>query len=153
MVGAYSAILHGVSTLSSASTIAQITDAYLDNGSWFEDASAAKAKAFAHTIKVGDIFYSSWGYDQTNIDFYKVTKLVGTKSVMLIEMMTCIDHHDGCQSNMVIPGATEREGAKAILKRVQDGYKGIPSIKVSSHSYASPWGGQPVRETDGYSGH
>jgi hypothetical protein len=31
--------------------------------------------------KVGDLFYSSWGYDQTNIDFYQVTtvrnKMVG----------------------------------------------------------------------------
>jgi hypothetical protein len=25
-------------------------------------------------IEIGDIFYDSWGYDQTNIDFYKVIK-------------------------------------------------------------------------------
>ena len=25
-------------------------------------------------IKIGDIWYSSWGYNQTNIDFYKVIK-------------------------------------------------------------------------------
>jgi len=28
-----------------------------------------------HTMKIGDIMYSSWGYDQTNVDFYQV---VGT---------------------------------------------------------------------------
>jgi hypothetical protein len=27
------------------------------------------------TVKVGDIFYCSWGYDQTNIDFYQVVEL------------------------------------------------------------------------------
>ena len=27
-----------------------------------------------HNIKVGDIFYNSWGYEQTNIDFYQVVK-------------------------------------------------------------------------------
>jgi hypothetical protein len=27
-----------------------------------------------HNIKIGDIFYNSWGYDQTNIDFYQVVK-------------------------------------------------------------------------------
>lgn len=27
----------------------------------------------AHSIKVGDILYASWGYDQTNIDFFQVT--------------------------------------------------------------------------------
>lgn len=26
-----------------------------------------------HNIKVGEIVYNSWGYDQTNIDFYQVT--------------------------------------------------------------------------------
>ena len=25
-----------------------------------------------HSLKPGDIFYNSWGYDQTNIDFYQV---------------------------------------------------------------------------------
>ena len=28
-------------------------------------------------VKIGDIFYSSWGYDQTNIDYYMVTKIIG----------------------------------------------------------------------------
>lgn len=27
-----------------------------------------------HNVKIGDIFYSSWGYDQTNINFYQVVK-------------------------------------------------------------------------------
>jgi len=27
---------------------------------------------YRHTLKEGDILYSSWGYDQTNIDFYQV---------------------------------------------------------------------------------
>ena len=34
-------------------------------------------------IKEGDIFYASWGYEQTNIDFYRVVKKVGKASVML----------------------------------------------------------------------
>ena len=28
-----------------------------------------------HDVKVGDIYYTSWGYDQTNIDFYEVVPL------------------------------------------------------------------------------
>jgi hypothetical protein len=27
-----------------------------------------------HTFKVGDIIYNSWGYDQTNIDWYRIVK-------------------------------------------------------------------------------
>lgn len=29
--------------------------------------------AYKHDVKPGDIFYASWGYEQTNIDFYEVT--------------------------------------------------------------------------------
>ena len=37
-------------------------------------------------LDVGDVMVSSWGYDQTNIDYYQVTKLVGKKSVALREI-------------------------------------------------------------------
>lgn len=32
-------------------------------------------KAKGHTFKVGDIVNTSWGYDQTNVDFYAVTRV------------------------------------------------------------------------------
>jgi hypothetical protein len=35
--------------------------------------------------QVGTILYSSWGYDQTNIDFYKIVKASG-KSVWIVPM-------------------------------------------------------------------
>lgn len=41
----------------------------------------AKRAAFRHTLKVGDILRSSWGYDQTNIDYYQITKLIGEHMV------------------------------------------------------------------------
>lgn len=37
-------------------------------------------------VKVGDIFYMSWGYDQTNVDFYQVTELVGKQSVKVVHV-------------------------------------------------------------------
>ena len=33
-----------------------------------------KKKEFFASIKEGDIFVDSWGYDQTNVDYYVVTK-------------------------------------------------------------------------------
>lgn len=38
-----------------------------------------------HGVKVGDIFYASWGYDQTNVSFHLVTKVTGA-SVFTIEL-------------------------------------------------------------------
>lgn len=34
-------------------------------------------------VKVGDVFYNSWGYEQTNIDFWQVTELRGTTQIIL----------------------------------------------------------------------
>ena len=34
-----------------------------------------------HTLQLGDVLYTSWGWEQTNIDFYQVTKLIGKKMV------------------------------------------------------------------------
>ena len=36
-----------------------------------------KASAYRHDVKPGDIFRASWGYDQTNIDYYQVVRLIG----------------------------------------------------------------------------
>jgi len=49
---------------------------------WFDGLNAhvaavkdRRAKSFAgHTFKVGDIVTNSWGYDQTNVDWYRVTR-------------------------------------------------------------------------------
>lgn len=37
----------------------------------------------AEGVHLGDIFYSSWGYDQTNIDFYQVVQLKGKHTLVL----------------------------------------------------------------------
>ena len=35
---------------------------------------------------LGKVFYSSWGYDQTNVNFYQVVALRGKKTVILREL-------------------------------------------------------------------
>ena len=37
----------------------------------------------AEGVHLGDILYTSWGYDQTNIDFYQVVKLKGKHTLVL----------------------------------------------------------------------
>jgi hypothetical protein len=53
-----------------------------------QDRLAEKAKArqeFVNPYKVGDILYGSWGYDQTNIDFFQVVE-VGNRSLKIREI-------------------------------------------------------------------
>lgn len=37
-------------------------------------------------VKVGDIFHSSWGYEQTQNDFFQVVELVGSQSVRVVQV-------------------------------------------------------------------
>ena len=47
-------------------------------------ANESKKEAIAsHTFKVGDCLYQSWGYDQTNIDFFEVVAVL-PKSVKIL---------------------------------------------------------------------
>lgn len=59
-------------------------------GEWFKsmdaraaDKAARKAEKAAkpRVLAVGDVLCASWGYEQTNVDFYQVVELIGDKSV------------------------------------------------------------------------
>lgn len=45
-----------------------------------------REKAQPHSLKVGDLLSSSWGYDQTNIEFYEVTRVIGAHTVEIREV-------------------------------------------------------------------
>lgn len=46
-----------------------------------------KAKKTIEEVKVGDIFWACWGYDQTNNDFYAVvSKSASGKSVRVVQV-------------------------------------------------------------------
>ena len=52
------------------------------------EAKNAKKEARAnmkHGFEVGQVLYNSWGYDQTNVDFYKIIE-VNEKSIKMIEI-------------------------------------------------------------------
>lgn len=54
-----------------------------------QKATAAPKKAETvnkYGVKVGDLFRASWGYEQTNNDFFQVVELVGTSSVRVREV-------------------------------------------------------------------
>lgn len=34
-------------------------------------------KAFVHSAKVGDIYHTSWGYDQTNVEYFQIVEIKG----------------------------------------------------------------------------
>lgn len=127
-------------------------------------------------VKVGDFFVSSWGYDQTNVDFYKVVGLTKSgKSVRVQKWSQALDYSTGPQ-DYVVPGekpATytdwsactegmdywERQEVKVTrdvpveTKRLKvGGYFGA-SFSVNSYSSAHLWDGKPEYQTGHGYGH
>lgn len=93
--------------------------------------------------KIGDIFYSSWGYEQTNICFYQVIKIVGKCSVDVrrIKSMICEESTNAFVGH-VMPQVNGFIG-DTFRKRILDGYDGKSLIKISSCQHARPWDGNP----------
>jgi len=51
-----------------------------------EKSAAGPRKAEPRDFEVGDVLRCSWGYEQTNIDYYQVVRLVGKQSVEIQEI-------------------------------------------------------------------
>lgn len=96
-----------------------------------------------HSLREGDILYASWGYDQTNVDFYKVVKLVGKNKVKIVKL-----GKDHVGEFKVEPN--NLQGEKERLAVVNGEYN---SIKFANYKIAYPWDGRPQYETPWYAGH
>lgn len=97
-------------------------------------------------VAVGDIFVSSWGYDQTNVDFYEVVRL--TKKQACIRPIKAEADGDGwIGKKMPIKGAfTGEESRHAVKYSWNSDSKDEPYLKVEGH-YARLWDGKPKSYT------
>lgn len=98
---------------------------------------SAKRKATGRGVEVGQYMVASWGYDQTNVDFYRIEKLVGSTMVELIKVGAISTGESGNMSGKVIPNDQPLKGAEPIRVVVKGG-----SAKVNGN-YASVWDGTP----------
>jgi len=101
------------------------------------EASVTKVDSPVPTVKVGDIYVSSWGYDQTNIDFYKVLN-VKNKTAVLGEIGQK-RNYTGNMNGTCVPDPNV-VGEKTLTKRIQS-MKGSPYFKLTNYSSAYPWKG------------
>ena len=134
--------------------------------------STAPATEAPVEVKVGDFFVCSWGYDQTNVDFYKVVGL--TKSGKSVRVQKWSQAHSGQEthftSESVVAGGSPAMGAwvrtpegysqwdssveaPVMTKRLRlGGYKGA-SFSVNDYSSAYLWDGQAEYQTASGFGH
>jgi hypothetical protein len=114
------------------------------------------------TPKVGDILYSSWGYDQTNIEYFKVVK-VSEFSVWIQPLKSKALRQVGWAHYEVVPSdevsttykwleTGERIEVPVGVSRhkIQQGFTHNPNVywvRLNSFSHATLWDGQPKTES------
>lgn len=96
-------------------------------------------------FQLGDIFVESWGYEQTNVDFYQIVKL-NTASVVLRKISYKTLEFTGWASDTVEPLKNGFLDDKTYTKRFKEGSKYLKGIACgclvlheSGKSYHRSW--------------
>lgn len=95
-----------------------------------------------HTLKVGDILDCSWGWEQTQADFYQVTRVIGPHTVEIRQIAAA-----------TVPGSEVSHGMADRRVAVPNNFIGDPLVRRAnstnsvmahaSYAYASLWDGKP----------
>lgn len=82
-------------------------------------------------LAIGDVLICSWGYEQTNIDYYEVTAMVGKKSVEICPIDDLREDTGDMTGNAVPrPGVFKGSAARYVVQP-------CGGIRISSFQYAS----------------
>jgi hypothetical protein len=96
-----------------------------------------------HDVKVGDIFQCSWGYDQTNIDYYEVTRVMA--SMVEVREIAATREETAWLQGECVPAPGHYIG-EPMRKRVAV-YGSGPCIRI--YSFASAYRIKPTAVVDG----
>jgi len=94
------------------------------------------------TLEAGTVLISSWGYDQTNVDFYIVEKGAKVGEFATIRMLQTVTTTEGdTMTGYSVPGEPV---AKTMRRKVKQ-YTDLPLVGINSYAIAKPWDGKPAR--------
>jgi hypothetical protein len=99
-------------------------------------------KNYTHSLVLGDILSGSWGYDQTNVDFYEVVAVPTAKSVRVRKVQSKIVREDGHGSVYVVPDKGNYDGPPALKIVSLQG-----TVKIDETLRVTKWDGNPERAT------
>lgn len=111
------------------------------DGAVAKAASVAQRRAkrnVASKLELGQVLYTSYGYDQTNIDYYQVTRIIGRCTVELTPIRSISSSNDGMWTGTSVPDIGNYSGGP-MVKRVGDGNV----IRIASYAWARVWDGIP----------
>jgi hypothetical protein len=96
-------------------------------------ARRAARKSFRHTLQLGDVLRASWGYDQTNIDYYQVVALVGESMVEVRAIGSLVTETTGFMQGKCVPCADSFTGP-VLRRRVSEGN----AVRINDSASAYP---------------
>lgn len=85
------------------------------------------------SVSVGDIFASSWGYEQTNVSFYQVVSIHGKATVFVRPVDSEVTYIN--MQGYVIPKPNIFVGEEIIKRRIKD-YASCPLIVIEEYERA-----------------
>ncbi len=100
-------------------------------------------------IKIGDIFHYSWGYEQTNANYFQVVGLRGRKQIIIREISYEIAETTGLDSYKVRPckdiflkdSQFIKDNITGATKQVKCLKNGTIYINIESFGFCSLWNG------------
>lgn len=100
-------------------------------------------------VKIGDIFHYSWGYEQTNANYFQVVALKGTKQVIIREIAYEVTETIGidsynvraCKDVFLKESQFIKDNEIGAVKQVKGLKNGTIYINIESFGFCSLWDG------------
>lgn len=106
-------------------------------------------KLFQHGLQIGDILVASWGYDQTQNNWFQVVDLYG-KAIGIREIESkVVSRSTGADMSVGVPNRFKGP----LLKKIPQGSSDNVRVKIHSSATAYKWDGKPKYETAWGYGH
>jgi hypothetical protein len=103
-----------------------------------EQAERRKTVNASEFYKVGDIVVNTWGYDQTNVEFYRVVEVL-PKSIRVVELMQNVSEKNFMAGETVPAEDLRPNGTEYLLRVKAEGRLTNPQ----SYYYFHKWSGRP----------
>lgn len=109
-----------------------------------------RAARYMGMVEVGSIFYSTWGYEQTNVDFYQVVKK--TAKTIVLRAIRQESTPTGWAQEDVTPMRDAFDERPVLVppegKRCRMlGYSDRPMVSINEYANAWLWDGEPKHAT------
>ena len=116
-----------------------------------------KRKAFVHDVKVGDMYYTSWGYDQTNVEYFQIVEVKGKFAILReiggesVDTIRDQGRSVPLKDSFLSPRYQDDDRGVPIRRLIQDGHIKIDDVRTAWPVKVTKVAGIPVAESNYWS--